>query len=392
MIATHFILPNVIETKMKSNFFVSLLFSAVFFVLAGCDTATSKAAFTMPPPQVDIVVMQTESLVFTRKLPARAVASAVAKVRPQVSGIVLHRLFEEGAQVEAGQALYQIDDTIYQANLASAKAQLLRSQANLQSAKSELTRYKKLLADRATSVQKFDQVQANYLAVKAEIEARKAEIGKAQADIRYTQVLAPISGRISKSHITVGALVTAAQSQELATITQLDPIYFDLVQANSQLRNIRSRLATQELTKVEQSATLYFSQNEKYPTLGQLKFNEVQTNPTTDTVTLRTEFANSNNILLPGMYAHVELTQAVRHHSILVPQKAVSFNSRGRARVYLLDKENKVTTKTIEVGRSFGQDWLVLNGLSAGDKVITAGLQKIRPGVTVVVAPSKATS
>jgi len=372
--------------KFKINVWLSL--SAVLISLAGCGGANSEPEFKMPPPQVDIAVMKAQSVKFSQKLPARAVASAVANVRPQVSGIVLKRLFTEGAQVAAGQALYQIDDTIYQANLASANAQLLRSQANLQSAKAELTRYRQLLKDNAASEQKFEQVRANHLAVQAEIAVRQADIGKAEADIRYTKVLAPISGQISKSNITEGALVTAAQSQELATITQLDPIYFDLVQANAQLRDIRTQLAKGTLSETKQIAKLFFSQNDIYPSLGQLKFNEVQTNPSTDTVTLRVEFNNPNNTLLPGMYAQVELTQAIRHESILVPQKAVSFNSKGQASVYVLDEQNKVVIKSIEIGRSFAQDWLVLAGLSVGDKVITAGLQKIRPGVTAVVASS----
>jgi len=343
----------------------------------------------MPPQQVDIVVMKAEQVSFDRQLPARGVASALADVRPQVSGIVLKRLFEEGTLVKAGQPLYQIDDTIYQVNLASAKAELLRSQANLQSAKAELSRYQQLLKDRATSQQKFDQAQANYLAIKAEIEVRKAAIGKAQVDISYTRVLAPISGQISKSSVTEGALVTAAQTQVLATITQLDPIYFDLVQANKELRNIRMRLASGELTAVKQVAQLYFSKNDIYPLLGELKFNEVQTNPSTDTVTLRAQFSNPNKTLLPGMYAQVKLTQAVRSDSILVPQKAVSFNKKGEASIFVLDDENKVAAKNISIGRSFGQNWLVLAGLSVGEKVITSGLQKIGPGLTVVVAANE---
>jgi len=374
---------------MKTIINRSVVLIVALIALAGCDSAESQTPFQMPPPQVDIAVMSEQTVKFSRKLPARAIASAVAKVRPQVTGIVLKRLFVEGANVEAGQALYQIDDTIYQANLASANAELLRSQANLQSAKAELTRYQQLLKDNATSEQKYEQVNANYLAVKAEIAVREAEIGKAQADIRYTHVLAPISGKISKSNITEGALVTAAQSQELATITQLDPIYFDLVQANAQLRDVRIRLASGELTATEQVAKLYFDATDVYSSLGQLKFNEVQTNPSTDTVTLRAQFKNLNNILLPGMYAQVELTQAVRHHSILVPQQAVSFNNKGQASVFLLDSDNKVMLKTIKIGRSFGPNWLVLEGLSANDRVITAGLQKIRPGVTAVVATAQ---
>lgn len=375
---------------MKLNFTAPLALCAVVLLLTGCGSAESMPEFQMPPPQVDVVVLEPQTVNITHILPARAVASAVAKVRPQINGIVQKRLFVEGAFVEAGQPLYQIDDTIYQANLASAKAQLLRAQANLQSAKSEMTRYKKLLQDRATSEQKFEAVEANYLAVNAEIAVHQAAIGKAQADISYTRVLAPIAGQISKSFVTEGALVTAAQGQELAIITQLDPIYFDLVQASKQLRDTKARIASGEFSETEQQAALYFSRQERYKTPGRLKFHEVVTNPSTDTVTLRVEFDNQDKTLMPGMYGQVELTQALRQQSILVPQKAVSFNSKGQASVYVLTSGNKVITKMINIGRAFGQEWLVLDGLSAGDSVVISGLQKIRPGATVEVSQKAA--
>lgn len=375
---------------MKLNFTAPLALCAVVLLLTGCGSAESMPEFQMPPPQVDVVVLEPQTVNITHILPARAVASAVAKVRPQINGIVQKRLFVEGAFVEAGQPLYQIDDTIYQANLASAKAQLLRAQANLQSAKSEMTRYKKLLQDRATSEQKFEAVEANYLAVNAEIAVHQAAIGKAQADISYTRVLAPIAGQISKSFVTEGALVTAAQGQELAIITQLDPIYFDLVQASKQLRDTKARIASGEFSETEQQAALYFSRQERYKTPGRLKFHEVVTNPSTDTVTLRVEFDNQDKTLMPGMYGQVELTQALRQQSILVPQKAVSFNSKGQASVYVLTSGNKVITKMIKIGRAFGQEWLVLDGLSAGDSVVISGLQKIRPGATVEVSQKAA--
>lgn len=376
------------EEIMKFKLLALSIASSVTLLLSGCGSDDAAPAFQMPPQSVDYVVMDTQTITFSQHLPARAVASAIADVRPQVTGIIKARLFEEGSVVKAGQALYQIDDTIYQANLTSAKAELVRSQANLRSLKAEVSRYTQLLKDKAASQQQYDQANANYLAMVAEIDVRKAAIHKAQVDIAYTKVKAPISGQISKSNITVGALVTAAQSQMLTTITQLDPIYFDMVQSNTELRNINNRLASGELSQVDQTAQLSFSKNDKYSQLGQLKFNEVRTNISTDTVTLRAQFNNPKHELLPGMFAQIDLTQATRDNSILVPQSAVSFDKQGQANVFVLLKDNVVGIKQLTVGRSFGQDWLALTGLERGDKVITTGLQKIGPGMTVVpVAP-----
>lgn len=373
---------------MKFKLLALSIASSVTLLLSGCGSDDAAPAFQMPPQSVDYVVMDTQTITFSQHLPARAVASAIADVRPQVTGIIKARLFEEGSVVKAGQALYQIDDTIYQANLTSAKAELVRSQANLRSLKAEVSRYTQLLKDKAASQQQYDQVNANYQAMVAEIDVREAAIHKAQVDIAYTKVKAPISGQISKSNITVGALVTAAQSQMLTTITQLDPIYFDMVQSNTELRNINRRLASGELTHVEQTAQLSFSKNDNYSQLGQLKFNEVRTNVSTDTVTLRAQFNNPKHELLPGMFAQIDLTQATRDNSILVPQSAVSFDKQGQANVFVVLKDNTVGIKQLTVGRSFGQDWLALTGLERGDKVITTGLQKIGPGMTVVpVAP-----
>jgi len=374
---------------MKTNLLTLILVSSLTVILSGCNDETVASEFQMPPQSVDYVTMKSQDVTFNQHLPARAVASAIADVRPQVTGIIQSRLFEEGSVVKAGQALYQIDDTIYQANLTSAKAELVRSQANLRSSKAELVRYKKLLKDKAASQQQYDQINADYLAIVAEIDVRKAAIHKAQVDIQYTRVEAPISGVISKSNITIGALVTAAQTQIMATITQLDPIYFDMVQSNKELRNIRRRIASGELTSTNNSAQLSFGKNDNYSHLGELKFNEVRTNMSTDTVTLRAQFANPEQYLLPGMFAQINLAQAVREASILVPQSAVSFDKKGHANVFVLLKDNKVAIKQISIGRSFGQNWLALTGLESGDKVITTGLQKIGPGMTVVPVEPK---
>ena len=233
------------------------------------------------------------------------------------------------------------------------------------------------------SQQKLDQAQATFSTYQAQLAMDQAALNKVKVDLSYTQVLAPISGRISKSNFTQGALVTALQTQAMATITQLDPIYFDLVQANSQLRNLTRRKANGELLTVKQTARLNFGGDEFYRHQGLLKFNEVQANPSTDTVTMRVEFANPQYTLLPGMYGQVELTQAARENSILVPQKAVQFNRQGLATVFVLAQDNVVELREITVGRDFGQSWLVLEGLTGDEQVIVSGIQKIGHGMTV---------
>lgn len=373
---------------MKFKFSVLAIAAGISLLLSGCDKSPDAAPMARPMQQVDVLELTTATLTFKQMLPARAVASRVAQVRPQVSGILLKRHFEEGAMVKAGQPLYQIDDAIYQASLLSAKAKILQTETNLKNAKSELKRYRSLIKDNAVSQQILDQAHASYFSTEAQLAMDQAALNKVEVDLSYTQVLAPISGRISKSNYTQGALVTAMQAAPLATITQLDPIYFDLVQANSQLRNVIQRKASGELTQVAETAQLKLGESEIYPYQGRLKFNEVQANPSTDTVTLRVEFDNPQYTLLPGMYAQVELIQATRANSILVPQKAVQFTREGQASVFVLAKNNIVEYRVISIDRAFGGDWLVTEGLVSGERVIISGLQKIGPGMTV--APTSA--
>ncbi|NRA84117.1 MAG: efflux RND transporter periplasmic adaptor subunit [Gammaproteobacteria bacterium] len=375
---------------MKFKLSMLTLVVGIISLLFGCEKAPEGAQRARPMQQVDIVKLSQATLTFKQTLPGRAVASKVAQVRPQVSGIILKRHFEEGALVKAGQPLYQIDDAIYQASLVSAEAKIFQTKTNLDNAKTELYRYQSLIKDNAVSQQKLDQAQATYSAFQAQLAMDKAALNKVEVDLSYTKVLAPIDGRISKSNITQGALVTALQSQALATITQLDPIYFDLVQANGQLRDLNLRKAAGELIAVTQSARLNFGGDKFYPQQGILKFNEVQANPSTDTVTMRVEFPNADYTLLPGMYGQVELIQATRANSILVPQKAVQFNRQGQATVFMLSSDNKVELRVVTIGRSFEHDWLVLSGLSQGEQVIVSGLQKIGPGMTV--APNDVTA
>lgn len=367
---------------MKLNISTLLLTTGLAISLAACQpsNAEKQAPMTKPAQKVDVVTLTEQEVALTEILPARAIAAKVAEVRPQVTGIILQRNFVEGSHVEAGQTLYQIDDAIYQANLASSKAQLAQTQANLTTAAAELKRYQALIEDKAVSQQVLDQAQAQYQAYKAAEAMGKAAVHKAEVDLSYTKVLAPISGQISKSNITEGAFVSAGQENSLATITQLDPIYFDMKQASAEVRALQHRITSGELIALSAEAELDLAGE---VILGKLLFNEVQVDPTTDTITLRAQFNNSAKQLMPGMFARIKVTQAKRENSILVPQKAVQFNRQGEAKVFVLDAENKVEARTISLGRSIGNNWLVLSGLQSGTQVIITGLQKIAPGAVV---------
>jgi membrane fusion protein (multidrug efflux system) len=367
---------------MKLKISGLILTSVVALLVSACqpDNSEKSAAPARPIQQVDVVILKEQNVPLTDSLPARAIASKVAEVRPQVTGIILKRHFVEGSYVDAGQPLYQVDDVIYQANVASAKAKIAQTKANLITAKAELKRYQTLIKNNSISQQNLDQAQAQFEAYKAELVMNEAVLHKVNVDLTYTQVLAPISGKISKSNITEGALVSAGQSNALATITQLNPIYFDIKQASAEINKLQQQLAIGELEGIDSVAKIKIGNKE---IIGKLLFNEVQVNPNTDTVTMRAEFENADKTLMPGMFTRIDLTQAQRLHSILVPQKAVQFNRKGESSVYVLTDENTVATKTIVLGRSIGPDWLVISGLNAGDKVITTGLQKIRPGSPV---------
>ena len=376
--------------RLFSNFSAVLLASVSLGLLNGCGEAQSQAQPAYAPAHVDVITLEAQDVIFKQTLPARSVAYKEAEIRPQVSGIITKRLFEEGSLVKAGQALYQIDPAVYQANLMSAEAELAVAKANFHQAENDLTRYKQLIKQKLVSQQDLDKIQAQYDTYAAQLGVVEAAVYRAKVDISYTKVLAPIDGRISKSNVTEGALVTAQQEAALASITQLDPIYFDLPMANADLRKIRQRIASGELQEVDSNAELIFSDGEVYSLHGKLKFNEVQTNPSTDTVSLRVEFSNPDYVLLPGMYAKVQLAQGKRDNSILLPQKAVMYDHQSKPFVYVVDAEQKIEMRPITIDRAFDDHWLVTEGLSAGDTVVVTGVQKVSVGKPVVANPVSA--
>lgn len=343
-------------------------------------------------PEVGVVTIKAEHVPITTELPGRIAASLVAEVRPQVTGIVLKRLFEEGADVKAGDVLYQIDPAIYEASLASAKAALARTTANLKTLRAQLGRYKDLVAIHAVSQQQYDDTESALKQAEADLAADNAAVDAAQINVDYTKIKAPISGRIGRSSITVGALVTANQGAALATIQQLDPVYADVVETSANLLRMKKNIATGRITRdtAEMPAHLRLENGSSYSHAGVVQFSDVTVDPSTASVVLRTSFPNPDGWLLPGMYVRVTIEEGVNEGAMLVPQRGVTFNPRGEATAFVVDASNNAELRTLEIGRSIGGSWLVHSGLQEGDRVIVEGTQRVRSGGPVVPVPAGA--
>ncbi len=359
--------------KSASAALMSILAVAVF--LAGCQEEAAPPA--QQKPTVGVVTLQAEPFAVTTELPGRTRAYRIAEVRPQVNGIIQKRLFTEGSEVKAGQQLYQIDAAVYEATLKSA-------QASLASSKSLADRYAELVKDQAVSKQAYDEARAASLQAEAELE-------RARIDLRYTKVLAPISGRIGRSAVTEGALVSNGQAQELATIQQLDPIYVDVTQPARDLLALRRDLAEGRLQKSGENAarvSLKLEDGSDYGHEGRLEFSEVTVDPGTGSVTLRAVFPNPDKVLLPGMFVRAQLVAGLKSEAILVPQQGVTRNTKGDPTAMVVNAESKVEVRPIKTERAVGNRWLVGEGLQPGDRVITEGLQFIQPGVEVDAVPA----
>ncbi|MDE3735405.1 MULTISPECIES: efflux RND transporter periplasmic adaptor subunit [Pseudomonas] len=343
--------------------------------LTGCQEASAP-----PPaetPKVGVVTLQPQSFTLTTELPGRTAAFRIAEVRPQVDGIIQKRLFAEGSEVKAGQQLYQIDPSVYSATYKSA-------QASLASAQSLADRYKDLVSDQAVSKQAYDESQAARLQAEAALE-------KAKIDLRYTKVLAPISGRVGRSTVTEGALVNNGQTLAMATIQQLDPIYVDVTQSTKDLLRLRREMAEGQLEKAGGNGakvSLLLEDGSEYPHKGSLEFSEVSVDEGTGSVTLRAVFPNPEHTLLPGMFVHARLGSAVKQQAILAPQQGVTRDLKGQATALVVNAENKVELRQLKAERTVGDRWLVSEGLNPGDRLITEGLQFVRPGVEVNAAPA----
>ena len=340
------------------------------------------------PPEVSVMVVKPERVALTTELAGRTSAYLVAEVRPQVGGIIQKRLFTEGSDVKAGEVLYQIDPAMYQAAYAGAKATLSRLEANIISVRLKAERYKELVDINAVSRQDYDDASAALKQAEADVEGGKAALEIARINLAYTSVTAPISGRISRSSVTVGALVSASQAAALATIQQLDQVYVDVTQSSAEMMLLKQALASGRLRSAgagQSRVKLLLENGAPYPLEGALKFSEVTVDQSTGSVTLRTVFPNPKHTLLPGMYVRAIIEEGVNDQAILVPQQGVTRNGKGDPTALVVDGSDKVELRVLKVERSIGDKWLVSGGLKAGDRVILEGLQKVRPGSPVKV-------
>ena len=360
---------------------------AMTLTIAGCNKE-NKVAATPPggPPEVGVVTVQLQRVALTTELHGRISAYLIAEVRPQVSGIIQKRLFTEGADIKAGDVLYQIDTDTYQAAYNSAKAALASAEANLIPVRLKAERYKELITFNAVSQQDYDDAGAALQQAEADVESARAAVETARINMAYTRVTAPISGRIGRSSVTDGALVTAGQPAALATIQQLSSVYVDVTQSSAELLRLKQSLASGVLKSNEAARTpvkLLLEDGSVYPLPGILKFSEVTVDQSTGSITLRAIFPNPKQTLLPGMFVRAILEEGVSEHAILVPQRGVTRNPAGNAMVMVVGSEEKVEPRVIKVVRTVGDKWLVSEGLKAGDRVILEGLQKARPGTPV---------
>jgi membrane fusion protein (multidrug efflux system) len=329
-------------------------------------------------------VTPPEPVTLTRELPGRTSAFLVAEVRPQVDGIVKQRLFKEGGTVQAGQPLYQLDDATYQAQYASAKAALARAQATLNTARLNARRSADLVAINAVSKQDDENAIAALKQAEADLAAAKAAVQSAGVVLGYARITSPIGGRIGKSSVTQGALVTANQPAPLATVQQLDPVYVDLTQSSVELLELRRALAAGRLSENRDlPVTILLEDGTRYEHDGRLAFTDVTVDPTTGSFALRVVVPNPDHILLPGMYVRAQVGVGLRQDALLVPQPGVARDPKGETTAMVVDKDGKVEVRGVKVSRAIDDKWLVEDGLAAGDKVIVEGLQKVRPGVPV---------
>jgi len=342
--------------------------------LAGCG---KPPQMKMPPASVGVIVVKDQAVPLTVELPGRTNPYAVAEIRPQISCTVQKRLFVEGSIVKAGQPLYQIDPAPYQAAYDSAIA-------TLASTKVKSERYAKLLTQNAISPQDADDAKAAYLAAKANADA-------ARINLNYTRITSPITGRISASTVTEGALVTAQQATALTTVSTLDPIYVDVDQSSAELVALKRLVQAGSVNSngpLTARVTLKLDDGSTYPLEGKLQFTDVTVDPTTGAVRLRALFPNPNGLLLPGLFVRAAITQGVDPHGILAPQGAVGHDQRGQATALVVDDKNVARLRVLKIGRAVGNDWQVLDGLKAGDKLIVEGLAKVQPDMPVAPQPA----
>lgn len=357
-------------------------------LLAGCGSSQDEKQGPPPTPEVGVVTVRTQSVPLTAELAGRTAAYETSEVRPQVSGVIKARLFTEGALVRQGQTLYQIDPRLYSAAAAEARANLSSAQANEVAARTKAERLRPLAQMEAVAKQDYTDAEALAGQARAAIAQSRAQLDTAQINLRFTNVPAPISGRIGRSLFTTGALVTASQVDPLTTIQRLDPIFVDIQQSSAELLALKRALAGGGVVPATTQVRLTLEDGSDYGRTGVIQFSEVTVDPSTGSVVIRARFPNPDGILLPGMYVRATVVQARDQNAILVPQQGVARDAKGKATAFVIGPGNKAVRRDLTTSRTVGNAWLVTGGLRPGDRVIVEGVAKVRPGQVVKPVPA----
>ncbi|SER92065.1 efflux RND transporter periplasmic adaptor subunit [Sphingobium sp. YR768] len=366
---------------MQKGTIIGLLACASALTLSACGGSQPPAP---QPPAVGVVTLKVESAPLLNELPGRISAFETAEVRPQISGIIRRRLFQEGGFVHAGQMLYEIDDAPYRAALAQAQGSLAKAKATIRSTGLQAQRYKDLAAINAVSKQEYDDADAAAQQARADVAASQGSVQAAQVNQNFTRIRAPISGRISRSLFTPGALVQSGQTDPLTTIQRTDTVYVDVTQSAAQIIDLKQAIKAGGVSDANGvRIRLILPNGSEYPIEGRLQFAEVTVDATSGAVTLRATFPNPDGLLLPGMYVRAKMVEGQRSQAILAPQQGITRDARGRATAMVIGKDNKAELRQVEVDRAVGDKWIVTKGLKAGDKLIVEGLLNLRPGTVV---------
>ena len=375
--------------KVKSVF-VSLALAGLV-AAAGCARKDDGNRGQQGPAPFGYIVVHTQPVQVTQELAGRTSAWLVADVRPQVTGVVKSRLFTEGGAVKAGQSLYQIDPATYQAAYDSALAAEQQAQASYDLAQTNAQRAQQLITVKAISQADFDSAQAAGKQAAATLSAQKANVETARINLNYTKVLSPISGRIGKSSVTAGALVTANQTTALATVQDLSKIYVDITQSTADLLKLKRAIATGQLGAPDHAdVTLTLDDGTTYNQTGRIEFSDVTVDPSTGSVTLRAVFPNPDGVLLPGMFVRARIVNGTAPNSVLIPQGAVILDPKGGATVLIAGGDGKAQSRKVGLGQMIGNQWQITSGLNAGDRVITEGAMKLKAGAAIKAEPVRA--
>ena len=372
-------MPDIHFFSRKTLYLLPLL-----LFLSGCD---SEKPIVKNNQKVGVITIKKETIESSYQLAGRTVASEISQVRPQVNGVVVEQLFKEGSQVNKGQPLYKIDSSLYRDSVDEAAGNLSLAKATVNSTRLQAERYKELIKVNGVSQQELDNALSAYEQAKATVAVNEAVLKTARTNLRYTQVTAPISGRIGRSSITRGALVTSAQTDPLATIQKLDPMYVDLTQSSDEYMALRKQLTENGIKPTQLSVRLQLENGTTYSQQGTFKFSDIAVDEATGSITLRAAFSNPNHGLLPGMYVRAELGTGTRSNSILIPQGALFRDADGNALVWVVGKDNKAEQRKITLGNAIDNRWLVKSGLNEGDQVIVDGLQGLSAGMAIEPTP-----